>query len=145
MYSKCILGFGLHPLVLPISRVRPDVFFTYTWKSPRGCCNICICYNTSPIQHNACRMKKGNKRFWRACNQIFGSKPYSPWKIINIDAFEDSNGQQLMIWQSLQPTGIVGRVISKNYGEISFYIQTMRLMVELYARQLFFPFFLQKK
>ena len=33
-------------------------------------------YGRSRGRGDACRMKKGNKRFWRACKQIFVSKPF---------------------------------------------------------------------
>ena len=52
---------------------------------------------------------------------LISSPLYSPWKIINFDLLGDSNRRLLELLQSLRPTGLVGRVIFKYYGDFLFH------------------------
>ena len=76
---------------------------------------------------------------------LFFGPLYSPWKIIKNNLLGGSNRRLLKLLQSLRPTGLVGRVILKNMAKFCFIIQTMRLMVEFHARQLFFAVFFLKE
>ena len=62
--------------------------------------------------NNACRMKTRLDGFWRALIKILLFGPLcSPWKKMKNGLLGDSNRRQL------QTTSLVGRVISKYYGD----------------------------
>ena len=56
----------------------------------------------------------------------------------------DSNQRLLVLLQCFKPTRLIGGAILRFPAKFCYLIQTMRLMVESYARQLFFCFFFKK-
>ena len=66
--------------------------------------------------------KRGTRDFGAPVIKFLLPSPlYSFWKIINFDLLGGSNRRLLKFLQSLQPTGLIGWAIFKNYGENVFY------------------------
>ena len=91
-------------------------------------------------------MKKGNKRFWRAPNQIFSFRPF---------IFSLKNNKFWSTWRLepptahirtvFQPAGLIGWVIFKNYGDFLFHSTNYAFDCCKWLREAFLPFFLLKK